>query len=166
MLYVEALTQNYQVRNMTEHLEALSALYAENPQYFAALGQEVPTENLWEDLVAVPGGMSCLSKAFLGFWDGDKLVAVLELVFDYPEYNFAYVGLFMMSASRQGTGEGSRIMEEVFRWLKNDGYTWVELAYTYGNEQSEHFWKKNGFVGTGDIHQQGDYYVVGMHREL
>ena len=143
MLYVEDLTQNYQVRNMTEHLEELSALYAENPQYFAALGQEVPTENLWEDLVAV-----------------------LELVIDYPEDNFAYVCLVMMSASRQGTGEGSRIMEEVFRWLKNDGYTWVELAYTYGNEQSEHFWKKNGFVGTGDIHQQGDYYVVGMHREL
>lgn len=95
-----------------------------------------------------------------------RAFAFLLRVIDYPDENIAYVGLFMMSASRQRTGEGSRIMEEVFTWLRNDGYTWVELAYAYGNEQSENFWRKNGFVGTGEIRQQGDYYVVGMHREL
>lgn len=166
MLYVEDLTQRYQVRSMTDYLEELAALYQENPQYFTAIGQEVPTENLWEDLVAVPAGKSSQDKCFLGFWDGAKLVAVLEMVIDYPEENQAYVGLFMMSASRQRTGEGSRIMEEVFAWLRKDGYTKVELAYSYGNEQSENFWRKNGFVGTGEIRQQGDYYVVGMERNL
>ncbi len=166
MLYISDLTQRYQVDSMTNHLEELAALYQENPQYFSSIGQEVPTENLWEDLVAVPAGKSSEDKCFLGFWDGDKLVAVLELVIDYPDENIAYVGLFMMSASRQRTGEGSRIMEEVFAWLRNDGYTWVELAYAYGNEQSENFWRKNGFVGNGEIRQQGDYYVVGMHRQL
>ncbi len=166
MLYISDLTQRYQVDSMTNHLEELTALYQENPQYFAAIGQEVPTENLWEDLVAVPAGKSSTDKCFLGFWDGEKLVAVLEMVIDYPDENIAYVGLFMMSASRQRTGEGSRIMEEVFDWLRRDGYTWVELAYAYGNEQSENFWRKNGFVGNGEVHQKGDYCVVGMHRQL
>lgn len=166
MLFLEDLTQNYRVDSMSLHLEELSALYQENPQYFAAMGQEVPTENLWEDLVAVPEGASSENKCFIGFWDGPQLVAVLELLLDYPEENFVYVGLFMMSASRQGTGEGSRIMEEVFNWLRQDGYGWMELSYAHGNAQGEAFWRKNGFTGTGDIRQQGDYVVIGMHKKL
>lgn len=166
MLYIETLTQRYQVRSMTMYLNELAALYQENPQYFQAMGQEPPTENLWEDLVAVPEGISSENKCFLGFWDGAKLVAVLELLIDYPAENFAYIGLFMVSADRQGSGEGSRIMEEVFAWLKSDGYQWVELAYTYGNAQSEAFWKKNGFIPNGTIRQQDSYYVMEMQRKL
>lgn len=166
MLFLEDLTKTYRVDSMSMHVEELAALYQENPQYFEAMGQEVPTENLWEDLVAVPEGASSENKCFIGFWDGPKLVAVLELLLDYPAENTAYVGLFMMSASRQRTGEGSRIMEEVYAWLRQDGYAWVELSYAYGNAQSENFWRKNGFTGTGDVRQQGNYVVIGMHKQL
>lgn len=167
MLQLDTLTKRYDVRSMTEHLSELAGLYRENPQYFEAMGKAVPQENLWEDLVAVPPGKSVVDKCFLGFWSGETLVAVLELLADYPTEDTIYVGLFMMAAERQGAGEGTRIMEEVFAWLKSDGYTRVELEYTYGNQQSEAFWRKNGFRGTGDIRTvEGGYATIGMERGL
>lgn len=166
MLDIDSLTQRYRVCSMADYLGALAALYRENPQYFQAMGLEIPGENLWEDLVAVPPGKSVMDKCFLGFWEGETLVAVLELLADYPEADTVYIGLFMMAASRQGAGEGSRIMEEVFTWLKSDGFTRVELEYTYGNQQSEAFWKKNGFRCNGEIRSLENYATVGMERTL
>lgn len=166
MLDIMNLTQNYRVESMTNHLGALAGIYQENAQYFQAMGKEVPTENLWEDLVAVPEGKSVVDKCFLGFWEGEKLVAVLEMLADYPGENVIYIGLFMLAADRQGKGEGGRIMEEVFTWLKSDGYGWVSLDYTYGNQQSEAFWKKLGFRGNGDVRAIGNYAAIGMERKL
>lgn len=166
MLDIMNLTQRYRVDSMSGHLGALGAIYQENPQYFQAMGKEVPTENLWEDLVAVPFGKSVTDKCFLGFWEGEKLAAVLEMVAGHPGENTVYIGLFMMAGDRQGQGEGSRILEEVFTWLKSDGFTRVELDYTYGNQQSEAFWKKNGFRGNGDVRPMDGYTSIGMERAL
>ena len=117
-------------------------------------------------MAAVPDGKTLEDKYWLGFFREDHLTALLELVTSSPEDNTAYIGLFMMAAGRQGKGEGSRILEEVFAWLKSDGFTRVELDYTYGNQQSEAFWKKNGFKGNGDVRPMDGYTSIGMERAL
>lgn len=166
-LDITKITQDYTVKRLGEEdFPAILALYGGNPQYFSAMNQPVPEGGLEEDLAAVPDGKTLEDKYWLGFFREDKLTALLELVTSYPEDNTAYIGLFMMDAARQGRGEGSRLMGELFTWLKEGGFAWVELAYTYGNAQSERFWFKNGFFPTGSVRPLDDYVVISLQKHL
>ena len=76
------------------------------------------------------------------------------------------MGLFMVAADRQGHGLGTQLMNQVFAWLKEGGFAWVELSYTYGNAQSERFWFKNGFFPTGAIRPMEDYVAISLQKHL
>lgn len=166
-LDITKLSQKYQVKRLGEEdFPAMLAMYAGNPQYFSAMNQLVPDGDLQEDLDAVPAGKGLEDKYFVGFYDGDALIAILELLTSYPEDNTAYIGLFMMAQSCQGQGEGSRIVGDVFACLKEAGFSWVELGYSYGNQQSEHFWFKNGFFPTGAMRQVEEYVVISLQKHL
>ena len=67
-------------------------------------------ENIIEDLYRTPPGKTTDDKYFLGFFQKDQtLIAILDLIFDYPKPQVAYIGLFMMHVSEQGKGTGSKI---------------------------------------------------------
>ena len=164
---ITKITRDYTVKKLGEEdFPAILALYGSNPQYFSAMNQAVPEEGLEEDLEAVPAGKTLEDKYWLGFWQEEKLAATLELVTSYPEENTAYIGLFMMDAARQSQGEGSRLMADLFAWLKEGGFAWVELSYSYGNPQSERFWFKNGFFPTGAMRQMEDYVAISLQKHL
>mgnify|MGYP000119757555 CR=1 FL=1 len=59
------------------------------------------------------------SSAF--FQKDQTLIAILDLIFDYPKPQVAYIGLFMLDVSEQGKGTGSNIMKGVFKQLANQG---------------------------------------------
>ena len=166
-LDITKITQEYTVKKLGEEdFPAILTLYGSNPQYFEAMNQTAPEGGLEEDLVAVPAGKTLEDKYWLGFYKEDELIATLELVTGYPEENTAYIGLFMMDNARQGQGEGSRLMADLFAWLKEGGFAWVELSYTYGNAQSERFWFKNGFFPTGAIRPMDDYVAISLQKHL
>lgn len=166
-LDITKITQEYTVKRLGEEdFPAILALYGGNPQYFAAMNQPVPEGGLEEDLAAVPEGKTLEDKYWLGFFQEEDLIALLELVTSYPEDNTAYVGLFMVAADRQGHGLGTQLMNQVFAWLKEGGFAWVELSYTYGNAQSERFWFKNGFFPTGAIRPMDDYVAISLQKHL
>ena len=94
------------------------------------------------------------------------VTALLELVTGYPDEGTGYIGLFMVDARHQSQGEGSRLIGEILAHLKDAGLGYAELCYSYGNQQSEHFWMKNGFIPTGSVRQQGEYYVISLFKKL
>ena len=81
----------------------------------------------------------------MDFYDGDELVAVMDLVDGYPDPKTAYIGFFMMNPSYQGKQVGTAIIRETVEYLGSIGKTAVRLAIDKGNPQSTHFWTKNGF---------------------
>lgn len=146
MLHIERLSRAYRVRRLTEEDTAqILALCRSNPLYYRHCGTEPSEADIRQDMTLLPPGAAPEDKYFLGYFRGDRLAAVLDLIDGYPSAETAYIGLFMVDGRFSGQGIGSRLVEELLEELKTAGFSRVRLAYQKANPQSTRFWTKNGF---------------------
>lgn len=164
---IHKLSSSYTIKPLTpQDLLAIYALSVGNPLFYQHCPPFVTEESILEDMQALPPGKTSEDKYYLGFWDKEQLIAILDLIINYPDEQTAFIGLFMMQSSMQGAGTGSRIIQECAQYLKGEGYLYLRLGYAKGNPQSEHFWKKNGFENTGIEREGSDYTVVVLQKTL
>lgn len=157
---ISLFSSRFQVRKLTEaDLEQVLALYQTNPLYFEHFPPLPSLESLANDLVDCPPGKSLSDKYFLGFWEHNRLVAILDLIDGYPTAEIAYIGLFMVDANLSGQGLGSRIMAELLTQLAIS-FKKVRLGYVESNPQSSHFLPKVGFCPTGEIKEIAGRWIV------
>lgn len=161
------LSARYAVRRLTEaELPALLALCRTNPQFYAHCPPDPTAESLLADMASLPPRRSLNDKYYLGFWEGNRLTAVLDLIPGFPKPEIAFWGFFMLDAALQGQGRGTALVTELCAALQEMGFRSVRLGWAKGNPQAERFWKKNGFVETGFSYATGEYTVVVAQREL
>ncbi len=68
-------------------------------------------------MTELPPGKTVEDKFYVGYFDADKLIAVMDLIIGYPEADTAYVGFFMTDTSVQNKGFGSCIVGlRLFVW--------------------------------------------------
>lgn len=140
------LSQTYTVRTLdADDVELIYTLCKGNTQYYEYCGKDISVELIQSDLKITPPGIPPDQKYYVGFFDGDKLVAVMDLIDGYPNSSYAFIGFFMMDRALQGLGIGSRIISEVLTCLRNRGFKTCQLGIDKDNPQSNHFWRKNGF---------------------
>lgn len=162
-----ALSPRYAVRELTEaDVERVYRLCLGNPLYYRHCPPPVTRESVRAGMRALPPRTTYDDKSYLGFFEGDELVAVMDLIVNYPNTRTAFIGLFMMARSAQGKGIGSRIVGECAEALRRAGCRFIRLGYVKGNPQSEAFWKKNGFEPVGIETDQGAYTVVVMEKAI
>lgn len=146
MLHIERLSRAYRVRRLTEEDTAqILALCRSNPLYYRHCGTEPSEADIRQDMTLLPPGAAPEDKYFLGYFHGDRLAAVLDLIDGYPSAETAYIGLFMVDGRFSGQGIGSRLVEELLEELKTAGFSRVRLAYQKANPQSTRFWTKTAF---------------------
>lgn len=164
---IENLSHSYRVvRFDGSDAEAVFSLYQTNPQYFDAMG-DIPTlESAKADLIALPPNKAIEDKYYVGFYDEAHLVAIMDLIRGFPNEQTAFIGLFMVHASQQGRGIGSKIIADVLSHLKSLGFSRCRLGYVKTNLQSKSFWFKNGFLPTGVESKQEKYTIVLMEKEI
>lgn len=133
-------------------------------RYISSIVRHRPRFNLLNTMCALPDGKSIADKHFVGFFDGNNLVAVLDLIEKYPDKQTVFIGLFMVAAAYQGRGVGSKIVSSCFKQLDAEGYTHVRLGYVKTNPQAKSFWQKLGLVPTGIECEQENYTVVVTDR--
>lgn len=151
----------YAVRRLTERdVPQLVGLCGGNPQFYACRAEAAAPETVWQDLQLLPPGKGPEDKYTVGFFDGETLAAVLDLIDGYPAPATAYLGFFMMNKRHQGHGEGSAIIGELCAYLKGEGFTAVRLGIDKGNPQSTHFWEKNGFAALKEIPQEDGVIIL------
>lgn len=144
----------------------MAELYRGNPQYFEHTGEQ-PTEALARrDLTDLPDGFDPEKKRMYGFFRGGRLVALIDLLFGYPDDSCAYIGLFMVAREEQGRGIGSAIVTRVLGRLRRDGFHRVRLAYIEANSQSRGFWEHCGFKATGDTGTFNGGRIIAAQKEL
>ncbi len=166
-LDIEALSSSYTVRRLTaDDVEHIYALSLGNPLFFQYCPPFVTRESILADMSALPPGMTLDDKYYVGFFQAAKLIAVMDLITNYPDTHTVFIGLFMMEQSEQGHGIGSCIVSECARCFKSIGARYIKLGFAKGNPQSEAFWKKNGFEPVGTETDNGTYTVVAMRRAL
>lgn len=161
------LSANYQVRMLTEaDIPAVLRLCEGNPMFYRHCPPKPSEETLRSDMAALPPRKTLADKYFLGFFDGAELAAVLDLITGFPKPEIAFWGFFMLDVSRQGQGCGTVLVSELCAALAASGFRAVRLGWVRGNPQSEHFWKKNGFLETGVSYETNGYTVVVAQRAL
>ena len=96
-------SQKYAVRPLTAgDVDKILALCAENEQFYRYHPPLATRESVLEDMTALPPGKCAADKHYLGFFDRETLVAVLDLIERYPQDDTAYIGFFMTKKERQG----------------------------------------------------------------
>lgn len=162
---ISRLSQIYQVQLLQEaHISTILTFCQGNPKYYHHCPPAVSEETIRHDMNALPPKKTMEDKYYLGFFEGETLVAVLDLILGFPNEKTAFWGFFMMNKEYQGKGLGSKLVEEIMNGLKED-FSAVRLGYVKNNEQSEHFWKKNHFRPTGVESDTGEYVIVMMERK-
>ena len=106
----------------------------------------VTRESIQEDIRALPAGKDYNDKYYIGFFEKETLVAIMDLILDYPTKDTAFIGLFMMDFEYQNKNIGSKIISECAKHLKILGFHKIRLGVDKENPQSNAFWKKNSFV--------------------
>lgn len=151
----------YRVRKLGKgDTERILALCEGNPLYYRYCPPFVTAESIEEDMTALPPGMSPESKFYAGYFEGDRLIAVLDLIDGYPEKDTVFLGFFMCGASVQKHGVGTQIIGELTGYLKASGFARIRLAWVKGNPQAEHFWLKNGFAPVRETESTDGHRVI------
>ena len=166
-LDISALSDRFTVRRLTKcDVPAMLALTESNPVYYRYRSPAPSAEDMREGLTALPPGKTAADKYYVGFFNGETLAAVLDLVLDYPETGTAFIGLFMLDGAYQRKGVDSSLFSGIADALAHRGYKKLRLAIDRGNPQSEAFWTKNGFIKTGEEYPNGFSAYLPMERPL
>lgn len=166
-LKIENFSSNYHVRPITEQdVPTVYNLCLGNPVYYVHLKEEPSTERIIQDLGALPPKKTMADKFFVGFYMEDTLVAVMDLITEYPNPETAFIGWFIMNKAFQGQNIGTAIITEVLAYLKELGFHFVRLGCIKGNEPAKHFWTKNHFLPLGIEVEDEKYTIEVLQRTL
>lgn len=156
----------YSVRLLDEKdIPMISALCRGNTQFYSYCGQPFSEETIRSDLHITPPGKGAEDKYYAGFFRGEQLCAVLDLIDGYPDDTTAFIGFFMLNKEIQGKGRGTAMITELCAYLKRMGFERVQLGIDKDNPQSTHFWKKNGFLFVREI-VRADGTIILAQRTL
>ena len=164
-IQIEKLSDAYTIRRLTDaDVPMLYAWMLRNDQYFKYCGGSTTPGRVRQDLTLCPPGTTPAQKHYVGFFNADTLVAVMDLIDGYPDADTAFIGFFMMNKDLQGQGTGTAIVREVLAALRALGYTAVRLGIDKENPQSNHFWRKNGFTVLREAAQERGIVLLAERR--
>ena len=165
MLDLSQFSSRYRVRRMFDaDADVILDFCLQNKVYYRYCGKQPTRDLILQDLRITPPHTRSDTKYYVGFYDGDTLVAVLDLIEGYPNSGEAFIGFFMMNAQLQGQGLGSAIVQELLQSLKTESFSCVRLGIDKDNPQSTHFWSKNGFRVLREVPQDEGTVLLAERR--
>lgn len=156
MIDISLLSNRYRTRLMDRNdADEVLHICVGNPQFYEYYESGPSMDRVLHAMTATPPDTDISHKFFVGFYDGGTLVAFMDLIDGYPRADVAYIGFFMMNPVYQGRKLGTAIIEETASYLGSIGMHEIRLAIDKENPQSNHFWRKNGFVVQGEVITDG-----------
>lgn len=164
---VEKISERYVVRRLDKRdVDTIFELCSKNRLYYQYCPPFITKNRILEDMEALPAGKTKSDKYFLGYYENEILIAIIDLIAGHPDAHTAYIGFFMIDINIQGKGVGTEIIEELCNYLTKIGFQRVELAWVKGNPQSERFWIKNKFKPIGERSGNAAGHVIASERYL
>ena len=166
-LPIGALSGEFEVRELTAaDIPQMLRLAQGNPLYYEHMHLHPTAENLAESLQALPPRRTQADKHFFGWFYGDRLIAMMDLIWRHPQEDMAFIGWFIVDGARQGMGLGRRLIADTLAMLGEQGVREVRLGRVEGNPQSERFWHVCGFSENGLGYDADGYHVTVMAKAL
>ena len=164
---IQHLSSQYTVRDLLPaDAEAIYEVLKANTLFYKYHPPMVTVEGIMEDMKALPPRKGYEEKHYIGFFRGDTLTAVMDLIEHYPQPGTALLGFFAMNAKLQGQGIGTTIISDSLSYLAQLGFEKVRLGIDKGNPQSKAFWLKNGFTLTREEYEGESSTLLPMERML
>ncbi len=165
MFDLSKLSPRYHVRSMNDSdADTLLEFCLQNDQYYRYCGKQPSRALILHDLHITPPNTSADAKYYVGFYEGEALVAIMDLIEGYPDRDTAFLGFFMMNRQLQGRQIGTHIIQSLCRYLKEAGLKRVLLGIDKENPQSNAFWAKNGFAVIREAAQAEGVILVAEKR--
>lgn len=141
--YMEGLT----IRKVGEaELGQLYDLECSNNAYNRlCMGHDITWEETVRETTDVPDSFDPARKHFLGFWDGERLAAVADLLVGYPRDGVWFIGLLMVDGRLHGQGYGRRIVRGIAEAAKGRADA-LRLGVVAENAAGLAFWQAMGFA--------------------
>lgn len=156
MIDILKLSKKYDVRKMDDSdIDSILNLCNGNTVFYKYCEATPTKEQILNDLHITPPNTALSDKYYVGFYENNTLVAVMDLIDGYPNPKNAFIGFFMMNRDYQGKQIGTAIINEVSEYLKSIGKISIQLAIDKSNPQSNHFWRKNDFVVIKEVDRDG-----------
>lgn len=160
------LSATHDVRRLTmDDVDMILAFCRRQRLYYQYCGKEPSAGLIRQDLQLAPPGIPMEQKYYIGFFEENRLAAIMDLIAGYPDDDTAFIGFFMVASDLQGKGVGSGIVAQVLAYLKAQGFLRCRLGIDKENPQSRHFWKKNGFGVIREV-QQEEGSILLAERQL
>ncbi|MCF0106568.1 MAG: GNAT family N-acetyltransferase, partial [Holdemanella sp.] len=160
---IHKFSNRYEVKALKEEdINSIYSLLKGNEKYYTYCPPMINKESIIEDMYSLPDGKELKDKYYVGYYDHDQLIALLDLIDGYPFDDICYIGFFIMDVQYQNKGIGTDIINELSNYLKEEGYAYIQLAWLINNIEASHFWKKNGFMETreGISHEEREVIVA------
>jgi len=169
---LQAELPNFTVRLLTAaDQQALFELEQTNPQYRVSLGVgELTLAEVQADLTAHPDQVQAEQKQVFGFYLANHLVAVLDILNQYPEPDFLFIGLLMVGAPYQRRSVGRVIATGLMQAALKSDIHCLQLTRVTTDTAVAAFWHQLDFED-GDqlflpIENHGRLAVTTMTRLL
>ena len=163
----QAFSTHFSVRRITEaDIADVYVLARMNHRYYRQLGTRPSIAGLTEIITNVPSDAGSVGKYFVGFFEDDDLVAVMDIITGYPDATSAFIGWFMVDVNRQGLGIGSSILADVRAACSAQGITRFVLRCPEPNTEAMQFWTAQGFEPTGLVEDNGRYAIAEMAHDI
>jgi len=166
-LNISNFSNQYKVRLIEDtDVPQVYMLCRRNPLYYQYCPPFVTEDSIRKDMAALPPGKTADDKYYAGYFDGQRLIAVMDIIMGFPDADTSLIGFFMTDASIQNKGVGSRIVTDLCTYLSQLGISCIRLGWVKGNPKAEHFWHKNGFIETGISSKTNDYTIIVAQRGI
>ena len=110
---------------------------------------ELPPDEVRHLLESRPLGLDLHRKHVVGFERNGTLVAIVDLLDNYPDTTDWYVGLLVLSPNERNRGLGAAIWTAVEAWVRSEGGRRARLIVQEQNPSAARFWRTVGFTADG-----------------
>lgn len=161
------ITDKFQIKRIEScDKTAVLKLMNSNPDYFKYCPPKPSISSVEKDMNALPPNKTMKDKYYLGFYDSDELVGIIDFIIGYPTKETVFIGLFMIDSKYQNKHIGTSIIEDITKFFTQNGFSELKLGYAIGNDKAKSFWLANGFRPTGIVAHNEGYDVIVMNKVL
>ncbi len=109
------------------------------------------TEDVDDFFLGLPPGRGLEDKYPFGFFVGQCLVGVADVVRGWNAPNKAIIGLLLFAPDARSAGNGREACGMIERYIMEwHGVDTIRIAVVDCNTRALSFWRRNGFVETGE----------------
>ncbi|WP_202708876.1 GNAT family N-acetyltransferase [Sporosalibacterium faouarense] len=130
-----------------EDKDKVMNLFRECKDFFVLTEGVIPydSDSFFYDL---PPGKNLEEKYLYGVFDKNSLVAVIDMVSNYPEKGEWIIGLFLIHTKIRGIGLGREIHNLIKNFIISKGAEKLRIGVLEQNTNALKFWNKIGYKQT------------------